>query len=100
MKPWDHYRNEKPWPAKGITGAIRSAMIVAHQTEDRRIVAEFWADCRKELGYERLMNQNGVAALEKLAWDEGHANGFSEVYLCLCDYLAFAKTAIKNRRRP
>jgi hypothetical protein len=62
--------------------------------EQSRLDAEFWDDCRKELKYREFLNPKACDAIETKAWDDGHAHGYSEVYLCLCDLIALARKII------
>lgn len=43
-------------------------------------LAEFWKDCRDDLGYAKNLSQEAAGALERKAWEDGHAYGFGEVY--------------------
>ncbi len=57
--------------------------------EQSRLKEEFWHDARVELAYTSLLNGEGTRLLEAKAWEDGHANGFSEVYSHLQDLSDF-----------
>lgn len=62
----------------------------------RAIEDKFWADCREDLGYDKLLNEKGIAAVEAAAWDRGHSSGYSEVYHALCDYVQLVEIVLTN----
>lgn len=61
---------------------------------------EFWADCRKDLGYDELLTDDGCNALEGEAWNRGHSAGFSEVYGELMNLVALTQILAKNIKTP
>lgn len=67
-----------------------------YHDERARLTAEFWDDARAELGYESFLAQEGVAALESKAYEDGHSAGFSEVFGCLSDLTEFARVIARN----
>lgn len=60
-----------------------------HSAEASKLDREFWADCREELGYDKYLNETGVAMLERQAYEDGHAYGYSEVFSKLQDLEQF-----------
>lgn len=57
---------------------------------------EFWEHCREEFGYEKILNQPAIDALERKAWEEGHSGGYQEVYNILDDLNDLIQTVAKN----
>lgn len=72
--------------------------MAPYQAEEQRLTALFWEDCREDLGYTEFLNETGVAALEKEAYDRGHSAGFSEVHCVLSDLTDLARTLVDNRK--
>jgi hypothetical protein len=46
----------------------------------RKRDAEFYADARESLGYDKFLNETGVALVQGHAYQRGHAGGYSEIY--------------------
>lgn len=57
---------------------------------------EFWEHCREEFGYEKILNQPAIDALESMAWEEGRSGGYQNVYNVLDDLNDLIKTVVKN----
>lgn len=60
--------------------------------------AEFWNDCRQELGYEEFLLPPGVSALEYAAYENGHSAGFAEIYGCLVELVELAEKLLANKK--
>lgn len=56
-----------------------------YNAELKRLEDEFWHDAREEIGYPMWLNKDGVASLEHRAYEDGHSNGFSEIFWHLQD---------------
>jgi hypothetical protein len=54
----------------------------AYQEEAARLFAAFYEDALKEVG---LTDHPKAAKAFNLAYQQGHANGFNEIFLHLCD---------------
>lgn len=98
--------NETPMTAaerKEALAAVR-CRVNQHATEQNRpyrtaeaaLEREFWLDARAELGYDKFLTPEGVAALEAKAWDDGHSSGFSEVFFCLGDLTDFCHRIVAS----
>jgi hypothetical protein len=128
MKPFDYYSNigvpypdhhayrkqlidaidNTPMTAADRTKAMAevSKQVLAWMNEQSKpyrnaqaaLIAEFWDDCRNELGYHNLLNESGVAALESKAYEDGHSSGFGEVYQRLDELVELTKRILVNRR--
>lgn len=115
MKSWEYYvSNPHPYVYyKDIYNAMKQVIDATPMTKDQREAAykqaktnainerternlpfmnhqnammnEFWLDCRKEFSYSELLDEEGCRVIENHAWEEGHSNGFSEVYNKLKD---------------
>ncbi len=46
----------------------------------RKRDAEFYADARESLGYDKFLNETGVALVQGYAYERGHSGGYSEIY--------------------
>lgn len=68
--------------------------VKPHNNAEQALLQEFWSDCRTDIGYDKFLTDEGVAALEAAAWERGHASGFSEIYNELCDLADLAKKLI------
>lgn len=55
-------------------------VIKPYREEQERLEAEFWADCRSDIGYDKFLNADGVAAVEAFAYEHGHAAGFGDIH--------------------
>jgi hypothetical protein len=55
------------------------------------LLNEFWADARQELGYAKFLNPELCQIVESKAWENGHSNGFQDVFSCLEELVDFAK---------
>jgi len=64
-----------------------------HRAALRRKQDEFWADAREDLGYTETLSKEAVAAMESEAWEQGHSDGFSAVYVALQDLWAVVEVA-------
>lgn len=42
--------------------------------------AEFYADARESLGYDKFLNETGVALVQGYAYERGHSGGYREIY--------------------
>ena len=60
--------------------------------------AEFYADARKTLGYDKFLNEEGVAYLEGQAYEMGHSLGYSEIYYKLSELAELAEKIINCRK--
>ena len=59
--------------------------------------AEFWHDCRADLGYSSwIRSSKAIAAIEAYAWQRGHANGYSEVYGCLSELVDLLQIVVSE----
>ena len=65
-----------------------------YRDEQARLDSEFWDDCRKDLGYREFLSEKASDAVESKAWEDGHANGYSEVYCHLCDLVELARKIV------
>jgi hypothetical protein len=71
-----------------------------HNDESVRLLREFWEDARQELGYGDRLESRGVAALEDVAYEEGHAYGLSEVFSRLRDLVSLMEDILANQKQP
>ena len=60
--------------------------------------AEFYADARKTLGYDKFLNEEGIAHLEGQAYEMGHSLGYSEIYYKLSELAELAEKIINCRK--
>lgn len=67
-----------------------------YRAEAVRLKQEFFKDAQKDLGYASFLDEDGVAELERLAWEEGHSNGFEEVYNKLEGLVDFCRIIINS----
>lgn len=74
----------------------RIAVNKPYQEEKAKLTDEFWKDAREELGYEKILNKEGVQALESMAWEDEHAHGFASVFARLEELTDFVKVLVKN----
>jgi len=58
--------------------AKRGEMLDAHGKEDKRLNEEFWKDAFAELGIDS--NHPKAGTLKRIAWENGHAHGYSDVF--------------------
>jgi len=78
------YENKKPWPKR--TGSKASAALTAENTrlrhayreEEARLTALLKSDLEKEF---KVAGHPKAGKLWELAWEKGHAYGYSEVCL-------------------
>mgnify|MGYP006283414069 CR=1 FL=1 len=127
MRPFDEYKPKTAYPSRSdyrrerrkeidelsMTAAERrqaisnlneetnewfQVAVEPYREEEANLMAIFWKDCRKDLGYDEYLHYGGVVALEGHAWDRGHSGGFSEVYHELCDLEALARTLVNARK--
>lgn len=126
MKPFEYYSTVKvPYPDKQeyrakLLAEIDSQLMTAADRElarsflssrvdewfrqevkpyreaQSRLDAEFWRDCREDLGYDKFLNADGVAAVEGFAWEHGHSSGYSEVRAFLEQAADLAEKVIKS----
>ena len=59
--------------------------VASYHDKAASIDAEFWSELYAEMGWNRLPPKV-AAALQSLAWEEGHSSGYNEVYNCACNY--------------
>jgi hypothetical protein len=88
MKPFEHY--DAPSPCVTLPVEKFKEAMKSHRKAQDALIAEFWADCRKEIGYDSWLNPAACVAVEREAWERGHYAGFSEVFNCLTDVVDFA----------
>lgn len=59
---------------------------------------EFWRDCRTDMGYCEWLTTKGIELVENKAWEDGHADGYSNVHTHLemiIDFLRDMRPHIK-----
>ena len=54
-----------------------------YHVEQQRLQAEFWADAREDIGYDKYLNEEGVNILESAAYDRGHSGGYADTFSVL-----------------
>ena len=67
-----------------------------YREEAEKLRQEFFEDARKDLGYASILDGVGVTELERVAWEEGHSNGFGEIFSKLEDLVDFCKIIIDS----
>lgn len=72
--------------------------LTFYRVAEKKLEQEFWADCRSDFGYDKLMGLSGQSALEGYAWERGHSSGYSEVYNCLCDLVPLVECCLKDKK--
>lgn len=65
--------------------------VKPHNNREYEIMADFWADCRKDIGYDKFLTVRQCKVLQGYAWERGHSGGYHEVYNCLLDLAEFVK---------
>jgi hypothetical protein len=114
MKDFEEYRSKLPYPdrsaiRKEVTDEINNQPLTANDRADKladvsrivsekfsvavkpysddekRLEAEFYKDCREDIGYDKYLHEDGCRILEGHAYQAGHSSGYSEVYGHLCD---------------
>lgn len=75
---------------------VRKNYATIRQAEINDLQKEFFEDARKDLGYENWLTDEGISILEGKAWDDGHKDGYSEVYQQLKELLEFYEDLLKN----
>lgn len=98
--------DEKPMTKAERTEAIREVDNTVKKHAEKKnefyreqcnvLEKEFWNDAREDLGYGKLFNEKGVKAIEHMAYERGHAYGFSSIYNELQEIVDFVKTVIEN----
>jgi hypothetical protein len=63
-----------------LARAKAKELNATYHEERNKKTAEFWRDCREDLGYESYLYEEGVRILESKADEDGHSGGYSEVY--------------------
>lgn len=129
MKPWAHYsHNPHQYPdqadyARQLREEINNTPMTAleretafagvqHQANEwfKEAVkpynainwerkAEFWADCRAELGYDKFLELTGIEILEAMAYDQGHAYGYSKIFSQLTELVEFLNKIVQHIRK-
>lgn len=88
MKPFEQY--EAPVPCVTLpVEEFRKAVKMQRKAQDA-LLAEFWADCRKEIGYDSWLSPAACIAVEYEAWTQSHSNGFQAIYYKLLGIVDFA----------
>lgn len=77
---FEKYTNNLPYPKRGDPDFREK--LEAYHAETRRIIEVFKQDLFVELG---LVDNPKKDLLFSKAWDLGHSNGFSEVYVYAVD---------------
>lgn len=66
--------------------------VKPYNQEKARLNAEFWADCREELGYDEFLTDWGVRLVEAEAYERGHSYGYAEIFSALIILVQFVET--------
>lgn len=85
-----------------VDAEVRKRMYEVNKPYNEAIAAlieEFWADAKAELGYDDFLDAEGIEALESLAYEEGHAYGFSSVFAKLSEFSDFAQKIAQSTLR-
>lgn len=91
-------RNERLADVARLVSEWFAEAVIPHRDDEKRLLGEFWYDCRDSLGYEKFLKPDGVKALEAMAWENGHSSGFSEVYGSLVELSELAEVLVKNEK--
>ena len=67
--------------------------------EQSQLERKFWDDARKELGYTSYLTDDGIKKLERMAYERGHSNGYSQVFYELQDLNDFLNDIINHLKR-
>ncbi len=70
-----------------------------YQEAQNKLDAEFYIDCREDLGYDKFLNEEGCKALESYAYQEGHSGGCGEIYNQLSELTDLAQKLVDNRKK-
>lgn len=127
MKPWDYYESTIPYaPIREIKDRLRAEIDAQPLTRDQRqaehdrvperatliykeaneprardqatLEAEFWSDCREDIGYDSFLTEEGCGILEAKAMEDGHSAGRGNVYCVLSTLSDFVETIIQHAR--
>lgn len=100
--------NDTPMTAKDRDAAIKEVkekvskytleQNAPYREKEGKLHDEFWEDCREEYGYTSFLTEKGWAKLESLAWENGHASGFLDVYYQLGELCEFAEHIVANHK--
>lgn len=63
--------------------------------KQNQLDAEFWDELVNELGWNALP-KSICSALQSMAWETGHANGYMEVYNVASDYACVVNAILKE----
>lgn len=91
-------RVQKEAEATEVGEAIFKDRLKEYSKESNNLKEEFWKDCRKEFGYDKILTEKGCGILEAKAWEDGHSCGYSEVYNCLSDLDDFVRRIVEEKR--
>jgi aspartokinase len=90
-------RQEAVKAAQKEVEAAANAQNALYLARGEELQAEFWADAREELGYNKLFNEEGCKLLESAAWDKDRGYAFEDTFAGLKVQLDFVKQIIASR---
>lgn len=68
----------------------------AYRAAESALEAEFWADMREEHGYAEWLDEEGIAAIESYAYQQGHSDGYSEVNNVMYDIAELVEKCLNS----